>query len=909
MSRSRKFNSVCFAIALLSLVILPAFSLPRVVQTSTAACSSPSFLFAQPLHPLATVDAVATGDFNGDSHLDSVIITGDDLALLLGNGSGGLGTPATFFVGAAGGPNEIGEFRITVVDLNGDQKLDVIVADYHFGFPVGNNLSVLLGNGAGGFAPRKAFSTGTVITDLTTGDFNGDGKLDVATSTFSGVWVLPGDGTGSFGTPTQYQTGTGSFNYGIKAADFNGDSKPDLVTANYNADSVSVFLNNGAGGFAAPRTFAAYRGPASILIGDFNGDNKADVVTTSSTGEVPNAFSVMLGDGAGNLAAPINITGFGVNSITSGDFNGDGKPDLVTTGFGDDSLFVHLGDGTGHFGTPNAFDPGRATTPTAVAAGDLNEDGKLDVVTNTAAVILGDGTGRMLTAARFRSGGDNPDSIAIGDFNEDGKPDLAVANFGTSNVSILLGDGAGVFGAPTNFQVASSPLFIAVADFNGDDHLDFVTVNSFPFSQGTVTVMFGGGTGNFGGALNFSTGNNPRSLVVGDFNNDGKLDFVVANHGHFFPSSPGASAPASITMHLGNGQGNFGTQTLDGFPPLSNRSDDPLSIAAADLNNDGKLDLVVGSSTTISVRLGNGAGDFGPAINLTSPASVTAVLIGDFNGDNKQDLVTTTFVTNTAIAKLSLRLGDGSGNFGPASELPGFGSNPFPRAADFNGDGDLDLAVAASNLWVMFGDGAGNFGLPTKWGSPPSTSVAVDDLNGDGKPDIATTNSAHYVTILINTCGASVIPTPTPTPTPSPTPSPSPTPTPPQGPVLLTEENSSRAIALDSVTSVRDPFSVHTIHNFSSDQHRRIMLFATNVDLLPGEDKSVVTAQAETQGGEVVALTVEHVGKVPGLDRFTQINVRLPDELEAAGDVQVSVRLRGVASNKVLIKIIASPAS
>lgn len=125
--------------------------------------------------------------------------------------------------------------------------------------------------------------------------------------------------------------------------------------------------------------------------------------------------------------------------------------------------------------------------------------------------------------------------------------------------------------------------------------------------------------------------------------------------------------------------------------------------------------------------------------------------------------------------------------------------------------------------------------------------------------------------------------------------------------MLVTEENSSRAIALDSVTFTRDPFSVRTVHNFSSDQHTRIMLFATNMDLLPGETIAAVTAQAETQSSGVHALAVEYIGAVPNFNSLTQINVRLPDELEAAGNVQVSVSLHGVASNKASITIIASP--
>jgi hypothetical protein len=141
--------------------------------------------------------------------------------------------------------------------------------------------------------------------------------------------------------------------------------------------------------------------------------------------------------------------------------------------------------------------------------------------------------------------------------------------------------------------------------------------------------------------------------------------------------------------------------------------------------------------------------------------------------------------------------------------------------------------------------------------------------------------------------------------TPTPTPTPIPTPTP--APILLVEENSNRGVVLDSVNWLRDPFPISSIFNFSPDGHTRVMLFAMNVELQAGENLSIVTAQAEDLQQTVYPLTVEYVGNVSNLKWLAQINVRLPDNLANAGDVLVSIKVRGVQSNKVVVSIRPPP--
>jgi uncharacterized delta-60 repeat protein len=215
---------------------------------------------------------------------------------------------------------------------------------------------------------------------------------------------------------------------------------------------------------------------------------------------------------------------------------------------------------------------------------------------------------------------------------------------------------------------------------------------------------------------------------------------------------------------------------------------------------------------------------------------------------------------------------------GSFAQVDGFERNNLAR---LNADGTLDQTFLNS-------------------GMGPNAEVGAIALQADGKILIAgsfTQFSGVPRRGVARLLGDAVMPTPTPTPSP----------TPAAAPVLLIDENTNRAAALDSVTFVRDPFSVLTSYNFSSDRHTRVMLFAVNVELKPGEDASVITAQAEDSQQRVFPLTVEYAGKVPGFDWLTQINVKLTDELESAGNIRVSVRVRGVQSNTALLSVRPPP--
>jgi hypothetical protein len=291
--------------------------------------------------------------------------------------------------------------------------------------------------------------------------------------------------------------------------------------------------------------------PQAIAVADVNNDGIKDLVT-ANLGEVggSNTVSVLLGDGHGGFGAHADFaTGADPESVAVGDFNGDGKQDIVTANFLDDTVSLLLGDGHGGFGAHADFATG--THPESVAVGDFNNDGKLDLVTanyqgGNVSVLLGNGSGGFAAHSDFALGlGALPMSVAVADLNNDGKLDLVTANSGSPTVSVLLGNGHGGFGAATDFATFESPVSVAVGDFNGDGGKDLVTAD-YSFN-GAVSVLLGNGLGSFGAKTDVATETYPLSVAVGDLDHDGKQDLVTAGN-----------QADTVSVLLGNGSGGFG---------------------------------------------------------------------------------------------------------------------------------------------------------------------------------------------------------------------------------------------------------------------------------------------------------------------------------------------------------------
>ena len=344
------------------------------------------------------------------------------------------------------------------------------------------------------FSTNADFATGSGPRSVTSADVNGDGKVDliVANTGGSNVSVLLGDGLGGFATKADFATGSGPIS--VTSADVNGDGLVDLIAANIYSDSVSVLLGNGAGGFAAKTDFATGRSPSSVTSTDVNGDGKLDLMVANS---ISSSVSVLLGNGAGSFAAKVDFTtGSSPFSVTSADVNGDGKLDLIVANSSNfsNSVSVLLGNGAGSFAAKTDFTTG--TAPVSVTSADVNGDGLVALIvatygSNSVSVLLGNGAGSFAAKTDFAAGTD-PISVTSADLNGDGLVDLIVGNFANPSVngivSVLLGDGKGGFTAKTDFDTGAMPASVASADVNGDGKLDLIVANTSSFSN-SVSVL------------------------------------------------------------------------------------------------------------------------------------------------------------------------------------------------------------------------------------------------------------------------------------------------------------------------------------------------------------------------------------------------------------------------------------
>ncbi|MBZ5564256.1 MAG: FG-GAP-like repeat-containing protein [Acidobacteriia bacterium] len=267
----------------------------------------------------------------------------------------------------------------------------------------------------------------------------------------------------------------------IVVGDFNGDGKLDIASGAF------VVLGNGDGTFAAPIGTGS-SGGAGVAMGDFNGDGNLDLAVT---GNIYQTVSILLGDGTGHFTlASSPATGLSPRAVAVGDFNRDGKLDLAVT-LDQGTVSILLGDGTGNFALTSS--PQTGANPYAVAVGDFNGDGNLDLAVanhfdNTLSILLGDGTGNFTPASTLATG-PGPTSVAAADFNGDGKLDLAVANWTGNSVSVLLGNGAGNFSLAMSPTMGGSTLSVAVGDFNGDGKLDLAVANYYSNSTNALAIV------------------------------------------------------------------------------------------------------------------------------------------------------------------------------------------------------------------------------------------------------------------------------------------------------------------------------------------------------------------------------------------------------------------------------------
>jgi hypothetical protein len=706
--------------------------------------------------------AVAVGDFNGDGKPDLAVsscpVSGcgsnppSTVSILLGNGDGTFRPHVDYQVGTPGG--------LAVGDFDGDGKPDLAVAN-------GGSVAVLLGNGDGTLQAAVDYGTAGSSASVAVGDFNGDGKPDlvVTNSVDNSVSIFLNSGNGTFLPRKDYDTG--SYPDSVTVGDFNGDNKLDLAVV---GSAASILLGNGDGTFQTHLDYSVGAAAVSIVAADLNGDGALDLAVVNSNSSLnqpnPGSVSVLLGNGNGTFQPQqVYPAGLMPSSVVVEDFNGDGQPDFAVTNEADQTVGVYINQGQGGFSQPMIF-YGAGGAAVAAVAKDFNGDQKLDIAVvcdngNVGGVclLLGKGDGSFSPTNLSYPTGNNPDAVAMADLNGDSKNDLAVANFNDNDVSVFVANGDGTLQPPANYGTGNGPSSVAVGDLNGDAKPDLVTTNEI---DNTVSVLLNSGNGTFQTHVDYPTPGGPVSVAVGDFNGDGKLDLAVV-------------CSDNVRLLFGNGDGTF--------PGHIDYGGGGTSVVTGDFNGDGMLDFAVVDGSGAVVWLNAGDGTFtargvnlggGNSSSLHSNASFTpamtfnvftTIMAGDFNGDGKLDMVVVgpPYVVN--YNPLEVLLGNGDGTFRAPIVAESEGNSI--AVGDFNNDGILDVAVGVDyfvgeflgvELFLGNGDGTLRFAGPYPTGIASLGGVVVaGDLNGDGKPDLAVANggvfsvdNSNTLTILLN---------------------------------------------------------------------------------------------------------------------------------------------------------------
>jgi FG-GAP-like repeat/SdrD B-like domain/Domain of unknown function (DUF4214)/Calx-beta domain/FG-GAP repeat len=682
-------------------------------------------------------------------------------------------------------------FSVAIADMNGDGKPDIVSVSYS-----SQAVSVLLNTTPPGattpsFAPLQTFSAGNAPTSVALGDLNGDGRPDIIVSNFNfqTVTVLlnttpPGATTASFTGGQTFATGGAAVR--VVLGDINGDGKPDLIVGD--AGKVAVLLNTTPPGattasFAADQTFVTGSG-ASVAMADINGDGKPDIIVANQN---DNTVSVLRNTTAPGATTPsfasqqTFVTGAVPFNVVAADLNGDGRPDLIVTNSGDNTVSVLLnttapGAGTLSFAGQQTFATG--TDPVFVAVADLNGDGEPDLIVtnevgNTVSVLRnmttpGAATFSFAPQQAFATvAGGSAYSVAVADVNGDGRPDVIVDNKQGNSMSVFLNTtvlGAATitpaFPQVTTSAVESDVFAVAAGDLNGDGKPDLVVSN---FAANTVSVLMntsppGSTTPSFASAQTFATGF-ARSVTLGDINGDGLPDIIVAIGNNMVAVLMNTTAPGSTTASFAPQQ-TFAAGTSS------------VSVVLADINGDGKLDLVVADGSPGAEQVlvllnttptGATTPSFAPAQSFAVGNQPFSVTIGDINGDGKPDIV----APNTADGTVSVLLnttptGAATASFTTQQTFTTRGEPASVALGDINGDGLLDIVVANNDSTVSVllnttppGATTASFATQQPFATGKysnSDSLALGDINGDGKPDIITANEgSKNVSVLLNT--------------------------------------------------------------------------------------------------------------------------------------------------------------
>lgn len=683
----------------------------------------------------AQANDIESGDFDGDGDKDLVVVsdgntlTNSTVDIYLNDGAGAFVWSTT-----TGG---LGPERVTVAQLVGGSALDIALTNDGWDSVLdrpSDFVSILPGNGDGTFGLEQKITTGSGGGGITAADFDGDGDQDLAVArdwyadTGARLVLLRNDG----GTLTALpEVDLGFFGGGmvLTAGLLDRDSLPEIVVAGGGSRHL-VLHNDGAFAFTA----TAYEGGGTsgdLVLTDYETDGDLDIISatfgSSSSGDV----TIFPNDGGGTFAAAQGLSASNQpTGVDAADFTGDGRADLAVASRGTGTGAVHKQGGA----TPPTF--GASFAPNAVATGDIDQDGDIDVATATGDylqsdrvdVMLNDGGGQLTAGPSVGGGGWQSDEIAVGHLNADAYPDLVwLTGAGTRFFVTALNNARGAFAPPVLHALPTYPgAQLALADADGDGDLDVLVTKTDGYA---VLVNLNDGSGGFAAPAEVATGYGPNDVAAADVNGDGTNDLVTI---HSTGNGP------EVNVLIGTGGGAFA-------PRVGYTVGDPMSgvalwkLVLSDLSGDGSVDIVALSrEDTYHVLLNSGLGTFGAPAHYAGEKvngylNGSGIAVGDLNGDGPVDIV----VANRTGNDVAVAYGLGGGMFERGQIRYGMNREPRDIAlADMNGDGLLDLI--------------GPNGL-----NPVGVSVALNRDAGGGP--LCTINGTSGNDLLIGTQEAEII--------------------------------------------------------------------------------------------------------------------------------------------------------
>ena len=774
---------------------------------------------------------VAIGDLDGDGQLDLAVAnyTGSTVSVFRNTCVSGVINASSFAakIDFATGTNPV---TLAIGDLDGDGKPDLVTANQN-----GNSLSLLRNTSASGTINSSSFAAGVDLAMLTgstprsvaIGDLDGDGKPDLAVSNLGvdAVSVFRNTSsqgiinTGSFAAQVNFATPASSFSTCVAIGDLDGDGKPDLAVSNsYSitvASAVSIFRNTSSSGsittasFAAKVDLFATTSASSVAFGDLDGDGKPDLVVTPIYGAVSVCRNVSSSGviTSASFATNVDFTvGNTKLNVVIGDMDGDGRPDIVGTKYGFSTthkcIYILRNNPSGPAITgispaSGTTVPGQTVTLTGTnfnttAASNIVRFGAVNATVtaatatsltvtapagatyapvtalNATLALSGSSTkpflptfagkgsftiNDILPKVNFATTGtQQPYYVAIGDIDGDGKPDLAVANYANGTVSVYHNTSTlgaittASFAARVDFATGTNPISVSIGDLDGDGKPELAVTNYGSASvsvyrntatSGTIT------TASFATKVDYTTGSNPRSVAIVDLDADGKPDLAVAN------------TSVSTVSILRN---TSATGTISFLPKVDYATGaNPHFVAIGDLDGDGKPDLATANNGSASVSVLRNNSTIGTIaldakVDFTAGAGPISIAIGDLDADGKAELVVTNF-TDAGVSVLKNTAVSGFITSTSLAAKVDFASGAGAWAVaigDLDGDAKPDLAVANAgvstvsvlrNISAAFSITTSSFAAKVDFATTTATRcVAIGDLDGDGKSDFVTTN-------------------------------------------------------------------------------------------------------------------------------------------------------------------------